>query len=103
MTMEETLREHLLTLARDYAGYTGLSLSTIGAKAADSSRFFDRIESGGSFDVRTYDRALRFFRKEWPHAIKWPRLTMPDRVARRPRKETDIDPESRGEGEEPAA
>lgn len=47
-------RSELLNLGARTEKATGLSLKTIGAKAAKDGKFFDRIKDGGGCTVDTY-------------------------------------------------
>lgn len=63
---------NLLTLAEAYAGHTGLSLSTISTYAANAGVFFKNISSGAGCTVKTYDRVLTWFDRNWPTDLDWP-------------------------------
>lgn len=71
--MENELRESLLALSAGYQAETGLSAATIGTRAAGDSKFFARIEGGASFEIRTYDAVVAWFRSNWPPRAAWPK------------------------------
>jgi hypothetical protein len=66
--MEETLRQTLFALA-DASGFTR---QTIGKRALNDNTFFARIERGDGFNVKTFDRVLRWLSDNWPASTKWP-------------------------------
>lgn len=70
--MEQTLRQHLLDLGAAYCAETGYASKTVAQKACGDFRFFERVQSGASFTVKTYDRALQFFSDNWPRRMPWP-------------------------------
>lgn len=76
--IESAFRKHLLTLGRQYAKATGLSLSTIGGKCAADGYFFKRLENtDNSINVRTYEKVAGFFASNWPKDVRkhpWPAL-----------------------------
>lgn len=59
--MEIDLRTNLLQHARKYQRQSGLSLATIATKVMNDGKFFDRIENGGGFTVRTYEKCMQWF------------------------------------------
>lgn len=61
----------MLTLAdRMKAG--GFSRGFIGKAALNDNSFFSRIEAGGGFTVRTYDRVVSWCAENWPAGVAWP-------------------------------
>ena len=84
--MEQKLRTHLLDLGAAYCAETGYAMKTVAQKACGDFRFFDRVQNGASFTVKTYDRAVRFFWDNWPRGYEWP--------ADIPGPETEPDPTS---------
>jgi hypothetical protein len=65
--------ETIRTLADLYAGHTGLTLSTVATYAIQNSRFFDRLEQGGSCTFKTAGRMVNWFSDNWPADLEWPR------------------------------
>lgn len=71
--MEETLRLQLLDLADRFARATGSTLPTIGKQALNDNTFFGRLANPKlSFNVRTYDRVVKWFSERWPGDAEWP-------------------------------
>lgn len=71
--MEETLRKHLLELARRYEAKTGTSASTVGKRALNDNTVFARLEAAKiGFGIRTYDRLVGWFAENWPPETEWP-------------------------------
>lgn len=70
--MESELKEKLSMLAVEFARVSGRKPGGIWAEAAKDGRFMDRIESGQSFTVRTFDRAVQWFSDNWPDGGVWP-------------------------------
>ena len=70
--MEAELKEILAKIAAEFARATGRKLGGIWAEAAKDGRFMDRIESGQTFTVKTYDRAVQWFSDNWPENATWP-------------------------------
>jgi len=70
--MEQTLKTHLLTLCGSYCESKNVSPKTVAQSACGDWRFFDRLEKGASFTIRIYDRAVRWFSKNWPDNQPWP-------------------------------
>lgn len=71
-SMEHTLRQHLLDLGTAFCAETGYAPKTVAQKACGDFRFFERVQNGASFTVKTYDRALQFFSDNWPKRMPWP-------------------------------
>ena len=71
--MEETLRNHLLDLARRFEAATEVTLSSIGKRALNDNTVFARIEAAKiGFGIRTYDRLVKWFSDNWPKDAEWP-------------------------------
>lgn len=70
--MEEELRSHLVTCANAYAAAAVLSLTTVGGRAANDWRFFDRVAAGAGFTVSKYDEVVGWFSANWPAETAWP-------------------------------
>ncbi|WP_189423050.1 hypothetical protein [Devosia pacifica] len=65
--METALREHLLSLARQYADAAGVGISTVGRRCRRDSSFFTRIaDADSSFTARTFDEVVAWFDANWP-------------------------------------
>jgi hypothetical protein len=86
--MENQLKQNLFALAQAYSGALDLALSTIGKRVVKDPRFFERIGSGKSFTIKTYDNAVEWFAAHWPENCAWPETCpWPERVPRPPLKE----------------
>jgi Meiotically up-regulated gene 113 len=70
--MQALLNERLAALATAFIAATGWSNSAVWNKSIKDSRFFDRVQAGHSFGVRTYDRIVRWFADNWPPDVSWP-------------------------------
>ena len=71
--MEETLRSQLLNLCRTHGKASGLAPGTIGKAALRDHTFFARVEKGeGGFNIRTFDKVVRWFADNWPADAQWP-------------------------------
>jgi len=70
--MENELKEHILLVGSKFCSTSRLAQATVWAKAARDARFPDRIESGKTFTIRTYDTVMRWFSDHWPEGVEWP-------------------------------
>jgi hypothetical protein len=71
--MEETLRTHLLDLARIFGDAAKVSASTVGKRALNDNTVLARIAAGDmGFNIRTYDRLVAWFAENWPEGTEWP-------------------------------
>jgi|GEM_PF-6889302 len=50
-----------LSEATRYATARGISLSRLATLVINDGKFFQRVEEGGGFTVRTYERFLTYF------------------------------------------
>lgn len=66
------LKAALLSVSARYCGSTGMSKARLATLIANDGKFFDRIEAGGSFTIRTHERAMRWFSDNWPVGTAWP-------------------------------
>ena len=55
-----------------FAEHLGLSLSTVGRKAANHGAFFIRLESGRTITEARKDRVFQWFSDHWPEGLDWP-------------------------------
>jgi len=62
----------LLTLANVLARHRNWSLSKVAIYAANDGKFFKRIEEGGGCTLRTAQRVLGWFHKNWAADLEWP-------------------------------
>jgi hypothetical protein len=69
--METELRNNLIKCAECFAAAEGCLLGRVGRMAAGDSTFFKRIHRN-SFTVRTYDRTMLWFTRNWPDSTEWP-------------------------------
>jgi hypothetical protein len=81
--MEDTLRTHLLDLARIFTDATKVSAATIGKRALNDNTVLARMAAGDmGFNIRTYDRLVGWFAENWPDGADWPEnVERPARVA----------------------
>lgn len=66
------LRVALLTVSERYCAAAGISKPRLATLIANDGKFFDRVESGGGFTVRTFERAMRWLSDHWPAEAIWP-------------------------------
>lgn len=62
--MAQTLRNQLLTAARRHAKRRKITLSTLGNMAANNSRFFARLEDGGSCSIDSWERVMSYIDRD---------------------------------------
>jgi hypothetical protein len=65
-------RDKLLTIFDGYCAATGTSESRVSTIVLNGGHRALSIRNGGSFTVRTYERALRWFSAHWPADAAWP-------------------------------
>ena len=70
------LREHLIAESARYCAARGISLSRLAKLAVNDGKFFRRIEAGGDFGIRTYDRFMAYLR-DHPISPDQPRARVP--------------------------
>lgn len=70
--MEEELKANLRAVFEAFAATAKNKPSTIWSKAVGDARFMDRISSGASFTIKTYDNAIKWFSDNWPEDVSWP-------------------------------
>lgn len=70
--MEQTLREALAALGAEFLKHSEWAAATLWMRAAGDARFIERIENGGGFTVKTYDKVAGWFSRNWPEAAAWP-------------------------------
>ena len=58
---DTTLRSQLLRQARKHCADEKITLPTLGRRVLNDTAFFVRVEGGGGFTVRTYDRFQDYF------------------------------------------
>lgn len=75
----------IILLARTYAAAEGVSLSTVGLRACNNNKVFQRLARGSGANVATLAAAERFFRAEWPAGAAWPD-SIPNPPGRRSRR-----------------
>lgn len=67
-----TPTEQLLTLSKSYCNLRGISERTASGIIFRDSRTIVRVKEGGSLTVRSFERALTWFRENWPEEASWP-------------------------------
>lgn len=65
------MTDQLHAIASIWAGLSKQSLSTLGSKLQNDSRFFARLSNEGSCTTRSFEKFLSFFRdaSNWPDAM----------------------------------
>lgn len=64
--------KHIVKLADQLSGYTGLRETQICSRVFDDSNKIRRIRDGADLTIESYNRALAWFAKFWPQKLKWP-------------------------------
>lgn len=85
--MEKELTQNLRQLHATFMRVTGAAASSVWLYAARDAKFMDRIDAGGSFSVRTYDKIVLWFSDNWPPRLHWPK-----RIVRPPQRRGIIAP-----------
>lgn len=70
--LETRLKLDLHQCAAVYAQAAKVSMTTVGKRVANDGHFFVRLKNGAGFTVRTYDRAMLWFSRNWPPDAAWP-------------------------------
>ncbi|CCJ07064.1 Uncharacterized protein BN69_1613 [Methylocystis sp. SC2] len=70
--MEKELVANLRAVFDAFAAVSKLKASTTWARAVGDARFMDRLSSGSSFTIKTYDNAIKWFSDNWPDGAVWP-------------------------------
>jgi hypothetical protein len=70
--MEEELKSNLKAVFSAFSDGSPLSAATVWSRAARDARFMERLEAGGGFTVKSYDRAIAWFSENWPEGAIWP-------------------------------
>lgn len=83
--MENELKDGLAALGAEFSRVTGRKVSGVWASAAKDARFMERLESGQTFTMKTFDRAVQWFSDNWPDGACWPECVK--RPARTPATE----------------
>lgn len=68
----KSLRSQLLTVADTYAAGRNLSRARVSTIVFNSGMALDRIASGKDLTTGNYERAMRWFRDNWPEGAEWP-------------------------------
>ena len=66
------LKATLLAVANSYCAATDMSKARLATLIANDGKFFDRIEAGGGFTVRTFETGMRWLSAHWPAEHAWP-------------------------------
>jgi hypothetical protein len=64
--------DDVLSLARTYADCIGISLTTVGVRAANNDKMFVNLARGRTCTVRSLERAAAWFGANWPKGLPWP-------------------------------
>lgn len=62
----------LAALGEEFARVSGRKLRGVWAMAAKDARFIERVESGHTFTLKTFDSVTRWFSDNWPDGAAWP-------------------------------
>lgn len=84
--MEQKLRSDLISVADRFSEATGYSRGQISKYALADNTFFDRLDSGAGFTIRTYDRLVAWCHKNWPEGVRWPKEVAAPEPTKRKRR-----------------
>ncbi|PPD10265.1 MAG: hypothetical protein CTY36_00290 [Methylocystis sp.] len=70
--MEKELVANLNVVFQSFSAVSKLKASTTWARAVGDARFMDRLSSGATFTIKTYDNAIKWFSDNWPEGAVWP-------------------------------
>lgn len=82
--LEPVARENILRLAEAYARAKGISLRSVSKYAYGEGDFLEQVRAGKrSFTLRKYDEMRRWFARNRPKGMRWPKLKEPWAEVRR--------------------
>jgi hypothetical protein len=64
--------DQLLRLAEAYGDAAGLTLTTVGRRACDNDKIFNRLAEGRGANILACERAYHWFDANWPLGEPWP-------------------------------
>lgn len=64
--------EQLLALAREYGRAEKIPLSTVSWRVFGDNKKLGAIESGADIQTRRFEKAVEWFRDNWPTCAAWP-------------------------------
>ena len=67
-----TLVQKILDITDRYCAARGVTEGTVGGIIFKNSRVFPRIRAGGDLTTSSYERALRWYRDNWPDGHPMP-------------------------------
>lgn len=70
--MEKELLENLLSAVDAYCAAVGKTRKSVAWRALNNNKFFDQVEAGGGWNVRTYDKLMQWLSDRWPKGAVWP-------------------------------
>ena len=72
----------LIRLGEAYASHQGISLTTLGRKAANHGLFFVRLKGGCDVTTRREMSVKQYLSEHWPAGLEWPAdIPRPERTA----------------------
>ncbi len=75
---------HLLTLVSLIAAHRGRAETTVFKWAGGHARLFTRLNAGAGCNLRTAERMMDWFDRNWPDDLEWPAEVMrPSTVTKR--------------------
>lgn len=76
--IEAQLKSNLRTVRDAFMAKSKISETGLWRLVAQDNRFFSRVvESGKSFNVRSYDTIMQKFSDNWPEGAVWPESVGP--------------------------
>ncbi|MCP1274637.1 hypothetical protein NKW43_13260 [Gluconobacter albidus] len=82
-----TLAQSLLRLSDAYCAARSVSEPYVSGIIFKNSRTLPRVRAGGDLITRSYERAINWFRENWPDNAEWPagvdRQPLPTRAKRK--------------------
>jgi hypothetical protein len=71
--MNASLRKQLLAVADAYGAARRLSRARVSTIVFNGGTALKRIADGKDLTTGNFERAMRWFSKNWPEGAKWPR------------------------------
>lgn len=79
------LREQIISVADSYCDQTGMSRARLSTIVLGGGHRLDKISQDGDLTTRSFERAMRWFSKNWPQNADWPAgITRPHELMEQP-------------------
>jgi hypothetical protein len=70
--MEKELLDNLRAVTAIFCEATGKTPKYVAWQATNNNKFWDQIDQGGGWNIRTYDKILQWLSDRWPEGAEWP-------------------------------